>query len=250
LWTIPNGALVDGVSNGIDDGTGGVIFLLGFEQGGTGDLIDESRFANNTTIAAGIALNSTTRALVGARSLQKVGADDNFVWPAALQYNLVTSGTYVTAFTLEYYWWNNANDQLRPWRIDCGSGVNNGFYFLAQGNVAVRHYTNGSFNSNGPTPNQNAWNHFAIENKVPGNSPRLLNFYVNGTLSASHNQSFAAPDVARVIDLSQNEGLGTTSTWFDEVRITKGMYRYGANFTPNPPNGGGGLPDGSGFLRS
>jgi hypothetical protein len=44
MWVLPNNYFVDGVDNGITDGTGGVVYLSGYEGANNQIINDESRF--------------------------------------------------------------------------------------------------------------------------------------------------------------------------------------------------------------
>jgi hypothetical protein len=92
------------------------------------------------------------------------------------------------------------------------------------------------------------WHHFCMENKVPGNSPRTVNFYFDGVLATNLVLSFNNATPATYQMYHSNSMNAPAGYFMDEVRLTKGAYRYGGPFTPNPPVGGS-SGGGANFIR-
>jgi hypothetical protein len=78
-------------------------------------------------------------------------------------------------------------------------------------------------------PTAGAWYHIAADR----DASNVLRLYVNGAVVASATVAATFFNSTRVLYIG-NEG-GTLSLWqgqIDEVRITKGVARYGGAFTP------------------
>lgn len=259
LWVIANGALVDGVSNGITDGSGGVVYLLGFNDG-SGNFVDESRFAFTDAIAANSGVKTATQAFDG-QCFRGDGSALNASTSIAgrTQLKFTTSAVpAVTAFTFEYYF------KINPTGVSSGlSTINAMVLNYGADKVQFRsgdesfdtsdfHYirdTTFTLYDSTDLIDRDVWHHFCVENKVPGNSPRTLQYYFDGVQVATRVTQFSDTMPGNFLTIIEANGAGTRQqSSFDEVRYTKGMYRYGANFTPNPPVGGL-TSGGASFLR-
>ncbi len=87
-----------------------------------------------------------------------------------------------------------------------------------------------SFQSTTSFSGTSTWNHFALIRN--GTALRL---YVNGTLEASGSISGALNDSSSNFSIGRigaGAGFGASSVLFDEVRLSVGIARWTANFTP------------------
>ena len=77
----------------------------------------------------------------------------------------------------------------------------------------------------------NAWQHLCI---VYG-TDRYVRVYVNGSLvvSSTGPRTFAKPSLSNRVHVGESPSLGNLfNGYIDELRVTKGVARYTANFTP------------------
>ena len=99
----------------------------------------------------------------------------------------------------------------------------------------------GNVTSNYTTPALNTWTHIAVDRDAGSN----IRIYVNGVVVGGPvNQAASFGNAPAFNCLIGDEGLSSTINflgYLDEVRISKGIARYGGAFTPpTAPFGGGG----------
>jgi hypothetical protein len=261
LWIVADGALVDGVANGINDGSGGVAYLLGFDDASS-NFVDESRNAFTDAIAANSGVKGATSYFAVAKVFiingTNLNANSSIAWRTQLKFT--TNATpFVTAFTFEYYFkLNPTGDPLS------GSGSDMMVLNYGADTIQLRtapdnldtsdfHYVRDSsfalFDSS-DVIDRDAWHHFCVENKVPGNSPRTLQYYFDGVQVATRVTQFGNNMPGVFLSIANANGGGSKIvSYLDEVRYTKGAYRYGAAFTPNPAVGAAAPNFPSGFIR-
>jgi hypothetical protein len=79
------------------------------------------------------------------------------------------------------------------------------------------------------TPTTNTWYHIAVDR----DASNVIRVYVDGVVKASATVSSTFFDSNAALDVGNDERLyNPFDGWFDEVRITKGVARYGGAFTP------------------
>jgi hypothetical protein len=182
---------------------------------GSTTITDSSRFANTVT-AVGNAQISTTQSKFGGASIAFDGTGD---YVQLLNSDLLAFGT--GDYTIEM--WIYGTDNATGRRIIELSG--NGEGNLAVVGTTIQYY-NGTFNdsSSSNVIVANSWQHIALSRQAG-----TARVYVDGTVRVSR----AAP-----LSTSQRSlyigGLNAVPFvgYMDEIRITKGVARYTANFTP------------------
>jgi hypothetical protein len=123
---------------------------------------------------------------------------------------------------------SNVNGIVTQWLTS-----NLGFFFgVVSGNLAFFYSTTGSDNPNvgaSYTPSLNTWIHLAADR----DASNVLRVYANGVVVASATVSstiFASTQQAFIS--SDANGDHSFPGHLDEVRVTKGVARYGGGFTP------------------
>jgi hypothetical protein len=116
------------------------------------------------------------------------------------------------------------------WNLDVNSSGVLRFYSSATG-LATELVTSGA-----TLISLNTWTHVAA-----ARSGNTLSLYINGTsrgsVTSANNENWSGANAQlKVGTLQTNVAIGTTATSFngyiDDLRITKGVARYTANFTP------------------
>lgn len=195
-------------------------------QGST-SLTDSSASAKAMT-AAGGAIVSTAQAKFGNSSMKFSAAGDRFTTPAVADFFFGTGD-----FTIEAF--------VNPTALPAGSGQIMGFQnygtgslwifvLSSSGNLQLYTGTGGVTNSSAGTVPTNAWTHVAAARQ--GSTLRLfIGGVLSGTFTNAANYSTYANPFAIGGDNSGNTNA-QFSGYIDEVRVTKGLARYTASFTP------------------
>ena len=199
------------------------LLLHGDGVNGSTTIIDNSLLANTVT-AVGNAQISTAQSKFGGSSIS-LPDTTSFV-------DALTPGSGYSFgsgnFTVEFFgYFTHPGSQARRWVVLSGAGgylvirqeSNNQYsFFFETGGVIYGPFLGGSVT-------RNAWVHIAL---VRNGSSWVL--YVNGTSTVSRTGSETLPlfDQAGLGGFAGEHGTG----FYDEVRITKGVARYTANFTP------------------
>jgi hypothetical protein len=186
----------------------------------------DNSYLQNTVTAEGNAAISTAQSKFGGASLYQSVSGSYLSVP----YN--DGFSFDGDFTMEAW--------VNPSSVADGMAIvgvyGNGSYPLlisfVYGDNRVRFWWNGSSSITSTSQIQpNQWSHVAVSRNAG-----VIRLFVNGVQEASANDS-------AVIESTTNEPLtigrhsfgGNGSTWFgyiDDLRITKGVARYTANFTP------------------
>jgi len=203
----------------VDPQFGSVSLLLhGNGTNGSTTITDSSRFANTVT-AVGNAQISTAIANQFGNTTGVIAFDGTGDYVQLLNSDLLAFGT--GDYTIEM--WIYGTDNATGRRIIELSG--NGEGNLAVVGTTIQYY-NGTFNdsSSSNVIVANSWQHIALSRQAG-----TARVYVDGTVRISR----AAP-----LSTSQRSlyigGLNAVPFvgYMDEIRITKGVARYTANFTP------------------
>ena len=122
------------------------------------------------------------------------------------------------------------NDCLIDFRnnVSGGGGVCGTLYSYSNG-TGVNWYVNGSVAISGSAISNNTWTHIAVSRS--GTSTKL---FINGTQAGS-TFSDSTVYVASPITIGQfydGTGGGYFNGYLDDIRVTNGIARYTANFTP------------------
>jgi len=209
-------------------GSGTVSLLTSMTNAG---IVDNAMMNDLETV--GNAQISTSVKKYGTGSMAFDGTDDRVLAPDSPQLNMGSS-----SFTIEGWFYPTGN-------VTGGKGIfskraNNGvfggilFYFSSTGlTPRMLADTGGTWGvditaSSGFTVN--TWNHFAV---VRNGSSWAI--YINGTSVGTATSSATIPtNTAAFAIMAESAAAseGTTAGYIDDFRITKGVARYVANFTP------------------
>lgn len=192
----------------------------------------DSSSSTKTATRYGGAIISTAQSKFGGASLFCDGAGDQitFANTSSLQFG---SGD----FTLEF--WIRTNKASQPngfprvfaKGLYQAAGAWNLTYIKSSGELVFDFYTSGAtaLGISCGTITDDTWSHVAI-----CRSGTEVKTFLDGVTQASGTNStnLNATDVLSVCGTSNISGSGTTYAYIDDVRITKGVARYSANFTP------------------
>jgi len=181
--------------------------------------------SKNDLETAGNAQISTTQSKFGGSSIYLDGTGDYVVEPINLNYGYGTGD-----FTIEFWLYLNATStQTIVSNLSSASSTNPHLYI----NTTIRYYTAGADRITGASLSTGVWYHIALC-RASG-STRL---FVDGTQSGStysdtNDYGSSAPfGVGTYWSLGSPVTTSTLSGYIDDLRITKGIARYTANFTP------------------
>jgi hypothetical protein len=187
---------------------------------------------NNLETVGNAQIDTTTKKY-GTGSMEFDGTDDRLVMPSNPELNL-SSGN----FTIEaWVYWTGSNANAKLLSKDGASGSSYAQYNLGMNGSGYISASVGSGNGVGyfqaitsntllPT---NQWVHIAFVKNGTN-----LSLYQNGTSVASATQSGTMVDGAKPLLIGYETGQAASNYWngfIDDLRITKGVARYTANFT-------------------
>lgn len=213
----------DGTPVTADSSFSNVVLLSHFEgANGATTIVDEkgNRLAANGNAQLSTAFKKTgsTSALFAGPGdwIQTTGNLDNFVFGTGdftIEFSVKTSGN--NRVLLDYY-----TSGLAGWQV-----------YLTSGGL-LNWYTNASIKTGSIAINTNTWKDIAIV-RSSGN----LYFFVDGTLDGSataHSQDLNAQIAVFAIgaQVASRNAIYDFSGYIDELRITKGVARYTASYTP------------------
>lgn len=161
----------------------------------------------------------------GSNSLQLDGTGDYLTFDHSL--NEISFGT--GDFTIEGWFYIQSGDEY-PYAFDfrnTGSQAAAALYFYNYGNGSIDYYVSGSSRILGTSAGNDVWQHIAVCRS--GTSTKM---FVNGTQSGS-----TYTDSTNYVAYSGNIGIKYDNVrpfkgFIDDFRISKGVARYTANFTP------------------
>ncbi len=214
--------------NGADPYYANVSLLLH----GDGTFTDHSP-TQKTITANGNAQISTAQSKFGGSSMLFDGTGDYLTTPDSADYDFGIGN-----FTCEFWVYISAAAAFKTiigqhassaslWKIDLGSAGTNPRFTATSSSVVIAEYTTTA----GTTP-ANSWAHIAIVRNGTTTS-----IYVNGVSVAATSINLGAqtlPNVSAVLAIGYdplNAGRDFNG-YLDDLRITKGVARYTANFTP------------------
>lgn len=196
--------------------------------------IVDSSTSKNTITVFGNTQTSTTQRKYGASSIYFDGTGDYLATTDTTVGNLGTSD-----FTVEFWMWSSGvpdgpiavvgtqnSGSATPagqWRVSCGLSTGRGLWF---------NYTSGGaftdLQLHNSTITNSQWNHIAVTRQ--GTTVRG---FVNGIQTGSGTVSVTLSANTPVWVGRQSSGiLGEYAGYLDDLRITRGLARYTANFTP------------------
>lgn len=113
----------------------------------------------------------------------------------------------------------------------------------ADGNISTYLHPN-NYNSSGASYAANAWNHIAVSRS--GSTGR---FFINGTLCGTYSHTVPGNGGNACRISGNTDGILNFNGYLDDIRITKGIARYTASFTPPTAAFGDRLPQVSGNVK-
>lgn len=198
---------------------------------GSTTFIDSSA-AGRAVTPAGNAQIDTAQFLYGGASGLFDGSGDSLRMASSSDFQLFTGGG---GCTVEFAWRkpSNAGNQCI---IEFGSANNRRLNVsIAAGNIIVwasGETGSGSFIS-ATAPSVDVWHRGCLER-----SGSVCTLYVDGVAVGSGSPVGGYPAAANLFCDIGRTILGNGSDfngWIDEVRVTKGVVRYGGNYTPSGP---------------
>lgn len=184
-------------------------------------------FQNRVWTFAGTAQIDTAQSKFGAGSLLLNGSTDYISTPNSADFDMGDSD-----FTVDF--WVRFGTVTECTFVDNGSG-NYGLRIFIESNTlkATIYYDTGfAINFSGAwTPSTDTWYHIAL---VRNGATTTL--YADGVVVASDSsQSMRTPNSAFVVGRNGPDDNGYVNGWIDEVRITKGLARWTADFSASLP---------------
>lgn len=188
--------------------------------------------------AASPAALRTAQAKFGTASLGNTGAANNgcINTPSSPDHQFGSSD-----FTLEGWFYRTGlnGNTSRFWNLSSDTYDGISVSFDISGNLSTYLSSNGTSwnvvsNANWATPSANAWHHLALVR----NGANMFGFLdgVKTVLSTAMTGVFLFPTNGIHCIGGQSTGVGRSFLgYIDEVRITKNLARYTANFTPTGP---------------
>lgn len=213
-------------------GIGSVSLLLHGNGTNGSTTITDSSPTPKTVTAVSNAQISTVQSKFGNSSIRLDGIGDALTTP---NNNTFAFGT--SDFTVEAWVFELSRAQYAT-VLEIGNHAQNGLLFMANGggningNIGFYCQNGGTFVASQTSGSLSTWNHLAWVR-----SSGQLRCYVNGIGGTAAAFTFNHTDTASVIigAIAVAGGAGSNydfNGYINEVRITKGVARYTANFTP------------------
>ena len=181
----------------------------------------------NDIITYGSAKTQANTVKYGTGAMYFDGNTAYVTMSAASNQNLVL-GT--GSFTIEF-WAYIATSSLTANLLDFRATTTNGIYpTLLLNSGALNYYVNGSTVITGSSPSISTWHHIAL---VRNSGTTTL--YLDGTATGSaytDSNSYLVGSAIAIGSSSYTLGSSYFNGYIDDLRITKGVARYTANFTP------------------
>jgi hypothetical protein len=196
------------------------IFLSNFNNPGIIDVTSRNVFET-----VGDAKIRTDVKKYGTGSLYFDGTTDYVVQPSSVNYEYGTGD-----FTIEFWLYLNSTGlQTIVSNLSAATGGVQPHIYI---NTTIRYYTNSADRITGASLSSGQWYHIAVSRG--SGSTRL---FVNGTQSGStyadtNNYTTAPLGVGTYWESGAPVTTNTLNGYIDDLRITKGVARYTANFTP------------------
>lgn len=190
------------------------------------DSFTDQSLSGQTVVVSGNAAASTTQVKVGTHSLYFDGSGD---W-ATIANTAMAFGT--GPFTVEFWMHWDGTVTGTPWMGVMGahnsSGGNTGRYGIFMNNGGISHFIQTAFPAT-TSVSANTWHHIASTRDSSGSCRLFVDGVLASTVTDAGNLVF--PQGFRVgNDFQPNRP--PFSGYLDAIRITKGVCRYAASFTP------------------
>jgi hypothetical protein len=187
-------------------------------------LLTDSSTNNFQLSAFGNAAVNTTTFKYGGGSSYFDGNGDYLMLPLNPAFDLGSED-----FTIEF-WFNTTNPDWQTLLARWGPGGNAIFIGVEQSNQGLQFYINNTFIIGGGTMSLNQWYHVAM-----CRSGASLRLFLDGVqISSTHNiGNGSINSTTEPLRIGADNGINPFyEGYIDDVRITKGVARYTANFTP------------------
>ena len=209
----------------VDPQYGSVSLLLhGNGTNGSTTITDNSP-SPKTVTAVGNAQISTAQSKFGGASIAFDGTGDYLTVPtsSAFEYGLGD-------FTVEMWLFRVGSGQQHLYEGRQNSTTNRFLFYLSPIN-RLTYYANGAnVIESAAVPTANAWSHVAVT-RASGTTKIFLDGTQAGS-SYSDTISYAAPTSVLYFGCNDAGSGSFLNGYIDDLRITKGIARYTANFTP------------------
>jgi hypothetical protein len=186
--------------------------------------ITDSSLTPKTVTAVENAQISTAQSKFGGSSSAFDGAGDRLTTPSNTDFAFGIGN-----FTVEA-WIYELSRATYPSILEIGDHISpTGIVFLTNNGGDIACIYSGGFYGGRNTGSLSAWNHYAWVR-----SGNFITTYVNGVGGTTSSFTNNLTDTATVTigSLSGAGGNYTVNGYIDDLRITKGVARYTANFTP------------------
>jgi alkaline phosphatase len=208
----------------VDPNFANVTILLHFDgTNNSTSIVDSSSGARSVT-ANGDAKISTAQSKFGESSLLLLGNSDYLTSSANSVFAFGTGAFTIEAFIKMTNFSNQFNTVVGTRSEPSNSTSAWGLSVLSSG--ALSFYTNGALSSAGSRFSAGTWYHVAAVRQST-----TLTLYIDGTSVASGSNSMNFTNAGLYVG-----SVGPNNEFFngniDELRLTKGVARYTANFTP------------------
>jgi hypothetical protein len=232
-WVISGSEKLDrfGISN--------VSLLLHGDGANGSTTITDSSPTPKTVTAVGNAQISTAQSKFGGASIAFDGSGDYASVTSSSAFDLGISNE---PFTVEFWFYRNSTGN-HGFLVKAGGAANwnssAGYQYFAFIDTGVLYWMwNHDIAVSGPIsistsnlPAIQQWHHYAAS--YDGTNTRL---FINGTQIGSNNSNiYIAPSAANTVRVGAgpiDASLVSLNGYIDDLRITKGIARYTANFTP------------------
>ena len=189
--------------------------------------ITDSSPSPKTVTAVGNAQISTAQSKFGGSSIAFDGSGDYLTTQSSSESNFGSSN-----FTIEFWIKSTKAGRQDPvgWNYDYTLSGWAGFIFnLSTGSMAWFENANPRISAGSTGWNNGNWNHVAVARS--SNSVRM---FLNGSqVGSTYTTSFSyGRDASGFIIGDITTAAGSVDGYIDDLRITKGVARYTANFTP------------------
>lgn len=188
------------------------------------DSLADQSLQGQTIVASGNAAASTTQVKYGTHSLYFDGSGD---W-ATIANTSMAFGT--DPFTVEFWMYWDGTVTGTPWMGVMGAHTasSTGRYGIFMNSSGIAHYIQSSFPS-AASISANTWHHIASTRDSSGVCRLFVDGVLKSTVTDAGNLVF--PQGWRIGN-DFSAGRPPFSGYLDDIRITKGVCRYTANFTP------------------
>ncbi len=232
-FTLTGNAATLSYSNPSDPNFSSVVLLCGFNgTDGATTSSDESSAAHALTFVGNAQLD-TAQFKFGASSLLLDGTGDRVTTPDSLDWQLGASNS--DPWTVEcFVRWNvlDANNRGIMGQNTTGGWTLTGSSTIGELGFAAQN--TGTINTSGAAMTTGVWYHVAVDHDATGK----IRLFVDGVMrgSATPANSAIANDTNVLTIGAQNQsGSVDMNGWIDEIRITKGVSRYGSDTSFTPP---------------